>query len=285
MSGVPISIGAVAALAVAAGVVRRGSLSAQSPALVEPPALAELRRAAEWLAEDDPEWAEGGCADIAILERRRVGSRGQVPLFRNLPRVQRPAAPRVPKPAPKLTPEQIQGKMKGIARRAQVELRGRGTTLPLPTTFLDSGMRGGYVYETTDSGMIVRVGPAETSENEFLLLDEEFEGGVVRVFGILEIEGHIVTWKEKVDEAVEWFITRRYGHDDDPVGPRSRILSALSNLSPYSGSTRTALKTLSRYPETSGLARAIQNGLPSDDLDLSMNIGVNSGGFIVAFDP
>ena len=38
--------------------------------------LEELKKAAEWLHEDDPEWVEGGCADVSGLLLDYAAERG-----------------------------------------------------------------------------------------------------------------------------------------------------------------------------------------------------------------
>lgn len=160
------------------------------------------------------------------------------------------------------------------AIRAREQLGGR---LPAPTTLNDCGMQGGYVFDTTSPRVVVRVGPADRSQLEWQLVDDDYAGGVVRVLGITEVGKHLVTWKEKLDLDVQGHIYRRYA---DPAR-RDDILGALLNLYYPSGHT---LAVLVRAPETRGLALAIQRGMPATDLDLHHNLGVTRDGRVVAYD-
>ena len=58
MNGLGLALGAVGALVTGASWRARGSKSINE-------SLTRLQRAAEWLADDDEEWAEGGCADLS----------------------------------------------------------------------------------------------------------------------------------------------------------------------------------------------------------------------------
>jgi hypothetical protein len=133
------------------------------------------------------------------------------------------------------------------------------------------------VFNTTRKGIVVRVGRGRSVEKQSLLLDEDFEGGVVPVLAMTEIDGHVVSWKERVDTDPEGFLTRRYGGCGEPKF--EEIYHALDGCF-----FPEDLAILARYPETKGLARAIRRGLPTDDIDLTLNLGVTKDGRVVAYD-
>ena len=167
---------------------------------------------------------------------------------------------------------------KRLAMLARDQIKARGVSVPAPTTELGTG-GDARVFNTTRKGIVVRVGRGRSVEKQSLLLDEDFEGGVVPVLAMTEIDGHVVSWKERVDTDVEGFLTRAYGGHDDA---RFReIVRSLVGLYHTSGAN---LAILSRYPETKGLARAIRRGLPTDDIDLTLNLGVTKDGRVVAYD-
>lgn len=165
------------------------------------------------------------------------------------------------------------------ARRAwEDDLRFRGA--PAPTQYLDSGMQGGFVFRTVDPDVVVRVGldaGGNQYEDLFCFPDPDLASGMVRSFGCWERNGIRVTWKERVDTDVEGFLLRRYSNPEE----RDPAMRALVGL--YGAPSRN-LAILRRYPETAGLARAIRNGLPTDDLDLTQNLGVTKDGRVVAYD-
>lgn len=152
--------------------------------------------------------------------------------------------------------------------------------LPRPTKYLDSGSEG-VVFETEDPSVVCRVG---TRERVFDLMEWQHTGAVVRVDFLEKVKdddlGNIVlSWQERVDPNVEGFVYRmRLSKDDE-----TRLLSALSGL--YDGAQlRRKIKVLREFAETENLAEAIDEGMPTGDLDLSSNLGVTSDGRIVAFD-
>jgi hypothetical protein len=165
---------------------------------------------------------------------------------------------------------------KRLALTARAQLAARGVTVPAPTTELGTGSDA-RVFNTTRKGIVVRVGRGRSVEKQSLLLDEDFEGGVVPVFAMTEIDGHVVSWKERVDTDPEGFLTRRYGGHDDPRF-QDLYFALAGAFFPED------LDTLARYPETKGLARAICRGLPTDDIDLTLNLGVTKDGRVVAYD-
>jgi hypothetical protein len=165
---------------------------------------------------------------------------------------------------------------KRLALAARAQLAARGVTVPAPTTELGTG-GDARVFNTTRKDIVVRVGRGRSVEKQSLLLNEDFEGGVVPVLAMTEIDGHVVSWKERVDTDPEGFLTRRYGGHDDPRF-QDLYFALAGAFFPED------LDTLARYPETKGLARAIRRGLPTDDIDLTLNLGVTKDGRVVAYD-
>ena len=167
---------------------------------------------------------------------------------------------------------------KRLALAARAQLAARGVTVPAPTTELGTG-GDARVFNTTRKDIVVRVGRGRSVEKQSLLLNEDFEGGVVPVLAMTEIDGHVVSWKERVDTDPEGFLTRRYGGHDDP-----RFREIVQSLVGLYHASPGNLAILARYPETKGLARAIRRGLPTDDIDLTLNLGVTKDGRVVAYD-
>lgn len=165
---------------------------------------------------------------------------------------------------------------KRLALAARAQLAARGVTVPAPTTELGTGADA-RVFNTARKGIVVRVGRGRSVEKQSLLLDESFEGGVVSVLAMTEIDGHVVSWKERVDTDPKGFLIRRYGGHDDPRF-QDLYFALAGAFFPED------LDTLARYPETKGLARAIRRGLPTDDIDLTLNLGVTKDGRVVAYD-
>jgi hypothetical protein len=164
-----------------------------------------------------------------------------------------------------------------LAMLALAKAKAKGVVVPAPTTWLDSGQQAN-VFDTTDHNVVVRVGDKFSINSELSLLDEDFADGVVRVIAIVVEEDHVVTWKERLDPNVEALIIRNYGWNTEGY---LKLAGALSGL--YD-SSESKLRILRMHPETNGLARAIRNGLPTGDLDLTSNLGVTSDGRIVAYD-
>ena len=163
---------------------------------------------------------------------------------------------------------------------SQVKVFAERRRLGVPTTLLDSGMQGGFVYNTTDPNMVVRIGPDTDSEHNMADEDIQHTGGVVKIYAIAEFKGEagsqLASWKERVDENVEGFLYRAYTGEQ-----RSEIFSVLSGLYHVN---REGIKVLKKYPATKGLADAIMAGLSVSDLDISLNLGFTKDGRIVAFD-
>lgn len=164
-----------------------------------------------------------------------------------------------------------------------------GGPAPVPTSFLDSGLAGGFVsdgwggivFETTDPDVVVRVG-WDGEKSQDVLEDEELQetGGVVRVYCSVPVRDRVVSWRERVDPHVEWRLRRRYGEKVE------LLLRALSGL--YDMSTRSRreqiLDVLRSYRATYRLYLAIRAGMPTSDLELNHNLGVTREGDVVAFD-
>lgn len=167
---------------------------------------------------------------------------------------------------------------RAIVRKAESSLAGQGIVVPSLTTELDSG-QDARVFNTTNAGIVVRVGEADRcEESEQALLTPAFRTGVVQVVAMAQVDDFIVTWKKRLDLNVEGFICRKYVHED-----AVRLLGALTSLYDRTRLRRN-LDILQCYPETAGLARAIRAGMPVRDLALEQNLGVTEAGNIVAFD-
>jgi hypothetical protein len=166
--------------------------------------------------------------------------------------------------------------------------RNRLRRLPHPTTFLDDGQNAA-VFDSDDPDVVVRIGPTQGS-HEDVLLELQDTGGVVKVHGLLEIpaermpEGvaRVVTWKERLGHGVQSLLFESY-----PEQEATEIIVALNSLyhDGTPGRVRRAVALLAKYPETEGLARAIREGLPTNDLSADSNLGVTRDGRIVAYDP
>lgn len=172
-----------------------------------------------------------------------------------------------------------------ILRRVAAE---QGLPPPVASGELGSGSEG-IVFETTDPTMVCRVG---TKDRVLELLEWQHTNAVVRVFYAESMEAEdadgtatkvVVSWQEKIDEHVEGFIYRTYKGDKET---EQRILSALSGLYDlhWGGRGAKKIKILKEYDETRDLGEAIEEGLPTGDLDLSSNLGVTADGRVVAFD-
>lgn len=156
-----------------------------------------------------------------------------------------------------------------IARQAHARRPG----LPSPTELFDWGLNAA-VFESTDPDVLIRVTHRDTLGNELLLLDEDFKGGVARLFGVVHLGDFVITWKERVSTNVQGFLVAR----GEPETAR-----ALLGL--YDGLSEPQLETLKASEYTRGLAEAIELGLPTADIDLSLNLGVTRDGRVVAYDP
>ena len=155
--------------------------------------------------------------------------------------------------------------------------------LPAPTEELGSGSEG-IVFATTDPTMVCRVG---TQEKVFDLLEWQESNAVVRVHYLEKMMAEdndgsetkvVVSWQELVDEHIEGYFYRKYKGDKET---QDKILGALSGLYHVD---RKKLKILKEFEETEFLAEAIENGMPTGDLDLSSNLGMTSDNRVVAFD-
>ncbi len=185
-----------------------------------------------------------------------------------------------------LSPRELQVRERRAAAKAAREalLARSGLVMPEPRKFLDDGQTA-FVFETSTRKMVVRVAPdsGDDAERELMMLDEDFEGGVTKIFAVQDSHGFLVTWKERVEDGVEWFLRRRYGDDEEVL---NEVCGALCSL--YDPGSRRGflekIRVLERYPETRGLGRAIRKGLPVTDLDLNSNLGVTLDGRVVAYD-
>ena len=149
------------------------------------------------------------------------------------------------------------------------EAHRRRPDLPGPIQELDRGMAAA-VYETHDPNVLLRVTHVSTLGNELELLNHD--RGVVRVWGLERLGEFVITWKERVNPNVEWFLERE-----------GQLEAARALLGLYDVSARQ-IRTLKRFPSTADLAEAIEDGLPTGDLDLHHNLGVTRDGKVVAYD-
>lgn len=165
-----------------------------------------------------------------------------------------------------------------VALKAKERMAVQGILMPAPTTELNSG-QDARVFNTTDNQMVVRVGRMDRSEEtERLLLSPDFQGGVVSVKGMVQIEDFLVTWKERLDTNVTGWIWKNYNNHEG-----NAVAAVLLNLC-TGHRPKHQMAVLLSHPATRGLALAIQKGLPTQDLDLESNLGVTADGRIVAFD-
>jgi hypothetical protein len=142
-------------------------------------------------------------------------------------------------------------------------------------------MQGGFVFDTADPDVVVRVGPMTSFEEEQALQDPDFEGGVVKVYALVVVDdSYVVTWKERVSPGVQWWIRQSL-----PADKATEILQALAGIC-WKGNKRwaTNIDTLATWDGTLFFARALAHGLPCNDIDIDHNIGVTRDGRIVAFD-
>lgn len=177
-------------------------------------------------------------------------------------------------------PEEL-ANLRRVVKQARETLdRPKRRRAPLARAFIDSGMQGGYVFETTRKDLVVRVGPLDSLENEAGLLREEFAGGVVKVSELIVLGNHVITWKERISENVQWFIQKSL-----PEDRALDILDALNGIC-WKGNRAwvTSIDTLATWDGTLFFARALAAGLPCNDIDLDHNLGVTRDGRVVAFD-
>lgn len=161
--------------------------------------------------------------------------------------------------------------------------------LAQPRREIGSGSEG-IVFSTTDPAVVCRVG---TRERVFTLMEWQHTGAVVQVFYIEKMEAEVdgdkhrvvVSWQEFVDENVEGYFYMKYKGDKET---QDKILSALSGLYDGhwggSGSISKKIKILKQFDETEALAEALEEGLPTGDLDLNSNLGMTADNRVVAFD-
>jgi hypothetical protein len=154
-----------------------------------------------------------------------------------------------------------------------------------PVRELGSGSEG-IVFSTSDPAVVCRVG---TRERVFELMDWQHTNAVVQVHYIEKMEAEtedgkvrvVVSWQEAVDDNVEGYFYRKYKGDKET---QDKILGALSGLYDLHWGGRKKLKILKEFEETEYLAEAIEEGLPTNDLDLSSNLGMTADNRVVAYD-
>jgi hypothetical protein len=159
-------------------------------------------------------------------------------------------------------------------------LAARKKNLPMPTQYLDDG-QDAVVFDTVDPDVVVRVGRKEC---EYTMAEPELQetGGVAEIYFISTIdiggEDWVVDWKEKVDTNVEGFLYRLMKQDEKMANAIIGVLISIylpqANL----------IRALSKFPITKPLYDAIMAGLPTNDLAIQQNLGINKKGCIVAYD-
>lgn len=163
--------------------------------------------------------------------------------------------------------------------------------LPAPVKEIGSGSEG-IVFSTTDPAQVCRVG---TKDRIMDLLEWQHSGAVVKVFYAepmiaLDTDGTetkvFVSWQEFVDDNVEGYIYRKYKGDKATEQKISGALCGLydTHFAPGGGGLDRRIKVLKQFEETSHLAEALEEGLPTNDLSLESNLGVTADGRVVAYD-
>jgi hypothetical protein len=156
--------------------------------------------------------------------------------------------------------------------------------LPAPTKLLGRGSEG-IVFSTTDPTQVCRVG---TRNRVKVLLDWQESNAVVKVFFMEKMEAIDtddtsttvwVSWQEKINDNVDTYFFRKYKNDKETG---TKILRCLNDM--YFEHKGGNLRFLKKFEETEHLAKAIEEGMPSNDLALFNNLGMTSDNRVVAYD-
>jgi hypothetical protein len=147
--------------------------------------------------------------------------------------------------------------------------------LPLPTSQIAEGTQA-FIFDTTDPNIILRMSHDDVRNScEKIIELPVFQktGGVNVVKKILINDDIIFSWKEKV--IVNWLdgLTAKYKYDRK----KQDAISELSRMSTYAQNEIALgklLATLQEIPETVNLVKAIEIGLPTDDITFN-NIGLS----------
>lgn len=162
---------------------------------------------------------------------------------------------------------------------------------PVPTRELDRGLNA-IVFTTTNPDVVMRVeeiqeGEEMKSMNEYIMANPKIQntGGVTRIYdiGSYDVNGknYLVSWKEYVDDICEHFLYEKYEENEEYL---EKVLDALDIALDRFKPSKETLDTLKNCKETSRLYAAILAGLPTEDLSVDTNLGVNDEGYIVAYD-
>lgn len=177
------------------------------------------------------------------------------------------------------SPELYQEKIIAVLKKYAKE-----NDLPVPTEILDTGTEA-VVFKSTDDNILIRAEQIVSKNDscEFLMHDLQETGGTAKIYhlavknvNVFENKrfNYVFTWKELVDIDIEGYLNKKY--DEETA---SEIITAL-----YYMADEDNLENLKKYPETEGLAKAVEKGLDSRDLMPGNNIGYTKDGRIVAFD-
>jgi hypothetical protein len=155
-------------------------------------------------------------------------------------------------------------------------------SLPMATKYIGSGLEA-TVFETTDPNVIVRYG----SRDRILELENWADSGaVVNIIALQKVSGDepfpyrgIISWNEKVDTNVSEYFYSRYKNNPEIA---EKILSTLNSLG--RDISEKDVEFLKQFDETEQFANAIEQGMPTNDLAVDSNLGINKNGQVVAYD-
>ena len=164
---------------------------------------------------------------------------------------------------------------------------------PKPTKELDSGSDA-LVFETSNKDILIRVEQIDDDEYgdnlpEYQLSDWDIQatGGVSKIYHIDEYNiddiTYLISWKERVNPNFEYVLYQKYGENASEVIYALHLYELAYGFS-SSDARDEKLNILKNTRETSKLYLAIMEGLPVGDLSPDSNMGINSEGYIVAFD-
>ena len=164
---------------------------------------------------------------------------------------------------------------------------------PKPTKELDSGSDA-LVFETSNKDILIRVEQIDDDEYidilpEYQLSDWDIQatGGVSKIYHIDEYNinniSYLVSWKERVNPNFQHVLYRKYGENVSEIIYALHLYELAYGFSSPETKEKK-MKILKNTKETSRLYDAIMEGLPIEDLSPDSNMGINSEGYIVAFD-
>jgi hypothetical protein len=154
-------------------------------------------------------------------------------------------------------------------------------SMPKATEYIDSGSEA-TVFETTDPNIVARYG---SRDRIFELENWANSGAVVDIIKLQQVSGDdfpyrgVISWNEKVDTNVTGYFYRKY---EKHPAIADKILSVLNRL--YHNLSRKDVEFLKQFDETEQFANAIEEGMPTNDLAVDSNLGINKNGQVVAYD-